>query len=571
MDSFLGSLAVADAYHDFDKHLVDSNLDILLEGLPSNNYLHITDDISKRIILLREKELKHFTLNTFSSEQLFSLLKDDKETFSIVNDALFGNKLIKYLGLTNDEEGVFYLLENIEFKCDSGNKQKEITASPGSTIILEDSFDSIIYYKRWDSNMRDINSCFYSNFNITLYFENSNPVMVFSNESITFKFTDPSIQNNKPSVSNVLKSTTTSKIEKQIAFQRKRSGDWLQVLSCVDIKRFEGLVYFCSNDRIPILYAITLGISTIYTNSGDYLAYKSPFQYKEIESNMSAEFERNVSVKHKVIQSINLFTYLSDRLLKKIIVIDEMSLSSAFRYLNLLNDFRHLINHREIFDKFRSEYNHEYTNNEKQIINNYVHWLDHNLHKYNSLDINSIIHFPYLLESYTDIKKKHLNLINLIRILWIGDITESKVLQTFVLKYIERFKETSSTPEYTETILNLAIEQFKLLTTGGGDGVEYKPIIKNVGETILDYLAHLLNFYCDSPNISKIEYEQNLSQANIDHIITDSSPLEFYLKLVERFVHKYKINVEAFSYLLKSIPSEYTPDSVSEIFKSLDP
>jgi hypothetical protein len=63
-----------------------------------------------------------------------------------------------------------------------------------------------------------------------------------------------------------------------MAFQRKRSGDWLQALSSADSNRLYTLpsgerkrltcpLYFCTEDRVAVAYSIALGLNTIYYNS----------------------------------------------------------------------------------------------------------------------------------------------------------------------------------------------------------------------------------------------------------------------------------------------------------------
>ncbi len=66
------------------------------------------------------------------------------------------------------------------------------------------------------------------------------------------------------------KATEKEREDYWIALQQKRSGDWLQVLSTFDTKRFQAVptgepIYLASMDRLCVAYGLCVGASMIYT------------------------------------------------------------------------------------------------------------------------------------------------------------------------------------------------------------------------------------------------------------------------------------------------------------------
>ena len=82
-------------------------------------------------------------------------------------------------------------------------------------------------------------------------------------------------------------STIDTKNSYFMALQQKRSGDWLQVLACLDRGRYKGLpsdieIFLVTHDRICLAYALIMGVNVVYSQFIENQCYLTYF-YKETE------------------------------------------------------------------------------------------------------------------------------------------------------------------------------------------------------------------------------------------------------------------------------------------------
>lgn len=98
-------------------------------------------------------------------------------------------------------------------------------------------------------------------------------------------------------------------------YQLKRSGDWLQVLACVNLhskilqgysnKKYSekdmGSVYFVTHDRIALAFALLNGINCIYTHASSFACYVFKAQDVGKEKNINLVKVRNITGEYQKI------------------------------------------------------------------------------------------------------------------------------------------------------------------------------------------------------------------------------------------------------------------------------
>lgn len=286
MDVTYSTLAFADAIHDFKNTAVSQlrNIQIGLPGLVlAVDRLISIFDIENTILDIFAARSNDIELLEFSTPaRLHKLLSDGNAGFGLIGDANGANKIIELL-----EKGLklYYIIRNRENLCDSANTPTHSHVTRG--IILNDINEPEISYPAWSSELC-MSSKFCSKYNFKLDYASSTTLVYKTSSSIfTIDMRFPtSNPNNRTNILRFITSATPENIS--IAFQRKRSGDWFQALSSLDVKRkyvvgdgtpakLNGPIYFCTEDRVAAAYSIALGANTIFVkkNTGQYFLYKN--------------------------------------------------------------------------------------------------------------------------------------------------------------------------------------------------------------------------------------------------------------------------------------------------------
>ena len=164
-------------------------------------------------------------------------------------------------------------------------EEEELTESGEYSVKvqnLEDSYAGDIVYKATDLSDSSIET-FYSIFNISLSpIDRSYKIPAIRVTYSKGGYSEPSdliFQNSKSDTSNTAKALgrrISSFLKRMVGadynayykmLQRKRSGDWLQVLACLDRKRFQMPdipIILCTQDIICAAYAYAMGVDVIF-------------------------------------------------------------------------------------------------------------------------------------------------------------------------------------------------------------------------------------------------------------------------------------------------------------------
>ncbi len=289
MDVTYSTLAFADAIHDF-KDLAIRHASTIQAGLPGRVLnihkliaTHMIENTLFDIIFNRANNMELLFL-TDTPDAIYNTLCAGYETFGLVSDANGANSLIEHL-----ESGTrpYYVVRNVENLCDSAVTPDLNYVTKG--IIMTNVVGNTVKYSRWDKTYC-ISSKFCSNHDYMMIAQNSSEVkyLVDLIYSETIDANQPLANpNNKSSIRDFI-SHSSNTADISVAFQRKRSGDWLQALSTLDTERhylhptgrFQKLrcpIYFCTEDRVAAAYALAIGVNTIYLNrrSTVHLLYKN--------------------------------------------------------------------------------------------------------------------------------------------------------------------------------------------------------------------------------------------------------------------------------------------------------
>lgn len=294
----LSSFAFADARHDFDRDRAGAFLTVLQESLPGH-ISWIPDEDSALDIATRLSGNALTPVSTDDANALFRTLGGSPDTpIAILCDSSFCVHLM-YL-LANNTIGKVYFIQNREVENDPGDNLKTSHIRVPFDV-LRDVHATDVYYPAYDSRNPTITTKLCSVFDVYMNLEDV--IFLFEDELVNImnyydgttelpQLIDKIGTHNYSNTELYQDPTTLHEI--QCAFLEKRAGDWLQTLSCVDRDReYEGsdgqrrnlknmVTYFCSSDRIPLAYALYLGISCIrkrisrVTKDVSYSYYKNP-------------------------------------------------------------------------------------------------------------------------------------------------------------------------------------------------------------------------------------------------------------------------------------------------------
>ncbi|NBP66091.1 MAG: hypothetical protein EBU66_15695 [Bacteroidetes bacterium] len=272
------------------KELVDSKFTKTLEvtGLTNNTYtiklLH--DSTGKYNIrnirkTIKTDEYKAF-FNISGSDPLNMLI--DAQTVTI--NELFGHAVA-------GPSGKIYVnnILNREVVNDPAPKtyDMKVFKNDGQAVykIKYDKDPRIITYSSFETSNNELNrNKFFSTLDLCISpldttTANSLPKVnldiIDKNKKIVHQTNDPHKTNNVATciayIKKLLGTTGDKHVKCSAFFQCKRSGDWLQALSCFDVGRqysdgkIQGKITLVTHDRILLWYALFMGINVIFTGS----------------------------------------------------------------------------------------------------------------------------------------------------------------------------------------------------------------------------------------------------------------------------------------------------------------
>lgn len=276
MEHVLASLAYLDAIHDFGDVARTFKPDIAA-SLPGE-ITELTDEEEALDKAATYSEtLAH--IDTEIPDEIFQNLGGTStRPVAIVCDSSFCAKLIT--SLQRNTIGQVYYVVNREILTDPGTNMK-----PKETDVLSiarDTDPNPIRYKHYTSDDILATPNLHSHFDIEL--THDGVCNTYNGETCIERVLDLS-DNEKNRVKKLINMSSDIQI-RQSGFLRKRAGDWLQALSCIDAERIytvqhrrtnlkECSVYFCSSDRVAIAFALLNDINCILKRGGSYYVYKS--------------------------------------------------------------------------------------------------------------------------------------------------------------------------------------------------------------------------------------------------------------------------------------------------------
>ena len=280
MENLLTSLAFCDAKHDFGDYAEMFRSEIA-DSLPGRIFEIGGEEEALSGASTYAETIK--PLEGITPNDLFLSLGGSAITpVAIVCDASFCSYLIKLL--KKNTIGQVYFVLNREVLNDPAS-----TGMPdegGALFIARDIDTKPIVYKKYTSDDIVKYPSLHSNFEFELAFNAKGKVITKTIQNRgDIEITEGSVPNE---VGEVLCTIFDkyNKVYTQSAFTRKRAGDWLQVLSCLDTKRvylinkipknLKGCkIYFCSSDRVAISFALYNDISCLLKRDNLYFVYNS--------------------------------------------------------------------------------------------------------------------------------------------------------------------------------------------------------------------------------------------------------------------------------------------------------
>lgn len=379
----ISTLAVADAIHDFDR-AAKSLLWLIQENLPG--FVHKLLAEEESIQYVEEITGRQFeNIHAISADAIFRKLGGTATTpIGIVCDASFCSDFVKHL-ITN-KIGKVYIIKNREGSNDQGTNP----LFKGHPIMYAtDIYNREIIYPAF-GNDNSIENKFGSHFELRL----SNTKLLIYIDGIEYDSFDFSENTKK----GVLEDMNTFHImlndiianqdvkfvwDAQIRFIQKRSGDFLQILSCADKKRLykiEGsdttlencIIYFCSGDRIPCAYSLAVGINTLYISGKGNKIYRN---MDDRDSKIEKDFQKLIDNKDNTIHNlewcITSYKDMVSKLMEKLKEIDTITslndikkyISYAFHYDCILGNYSRIGNEEDMLRKFMSNMEDPYFNN----------------------------------------------------------------------------------------------------------------------------------------------------------------------------------------------------------------
>lgn len=301
-DTFLNMLFSNTSFdairHDI-KNAPDSQIDLNESNILQHKYTvkllkkNNVSDINK---FIGEKSLTINDIRDFFKSDIINLLIDSSSI-----------KIMELISSLKTEENDKELFINLIFNRESINdpagkitnfkKIDPIVANKLKTDVLIDRGVSDILYMKSDPNLNKTplqRDKFFSkyDFNIApvMYRQNrlnsikskfvSTKVDVLNNSELVYPITDNKINNTIAKCWQMILCyfKDNNHLLASILFQAKRSGDWLQALSCLDTKRnygskstgkiddIKGVITLVTHDRILLAYSLYLGIDVLFTN-----------------------------------------------------------------------------------------------------------------------------------------------------------------------------------------------------------------------------------------------------------------------------------------------------------------
>jgi hypothetical protein len=317
----LSSLAMADARHDF-KHLATQFHSLLQESLPGTaEYIPDEDATLQYIINIRNPTLTIKPYDNNNTEyndynEIYKILTNSiSKSLAILCDASMCADFVRQL--SKNTIGNVYYINNREQENDGGPNISDPDKIKEFNIITDATKGNIYYYSYKNTNN------YFHKFGSIYDLSLSLTQLSVSDKRLTsnYNFKD----NKTPALSPKLDDLLTMHYEDMLEedtlrsihdiFIQKRSGDFLQVLSCFQKERLYKIdsvvknlkdceVYFCSTDRIAIAYAIYLGINCIRKvltpTISEMRIYSNTNTVKSM--NIIAEFNSHMLHKESILQ-----------------------------------------------------------------------------------------------------------------------------------------------------------------------------------------------------------------------------------------------------------------------------
>lgn len=314
-DEFLNFLSICDAIHDFKTEYpkVKRSFDVILKGLNCPSIR----EIDEKYITYTENSLIKDYLGEDDINHLIGKLEsngydDDIEIFDKpYNIKLLhiqrGGRVIKHLDRMtdiNERELIdFFGSETVNILYDAGinvlknfsevtkqrltinqviNREFMNDSASGKSTSEVETIDQLIDTEE-DPIVYDKSSMFNTKYKLTLDKLNIGRIKQMD---IDFTIKDKGevlyesqhgSWNSRPSCIDYLEK---SKYKADVIYQIKRSGDWLQALSCLDIMReYNGKKGVSDNiilmtfDRVLLIYALFLGLNVLFTNKDHEVIY----------------------------------------------------------------------------------------------------------------------------------------------------------------------------------------------------------------------------------------------------------------------------------------------------------
>jgi hypothetical protein len=288
MENLLTSLAFLDAVHDFKKLASETYKNVIGESLPGQIF-NIPN--KETAIEIASTYAEHIYNVGHDSNEIFTNLGGSATTpIAIVCDASFCSHIIREL--EKNTIGKVYFVINREVMLDPGNNMSSI-ADSNNLYVAKDVDRKTITYPKYVSPENDYVHKFkelHSKFDVSI--ENEDGKFIFTtklNNTLIESLKDIEINNSISNLKRIINSAASIDVIKS-CFLRKRSGDWLQILSCLDksrdylvngqVKKLRDcIIYFCSSDLIALSFALCCGVNCIIRRDSVYSVYRA----REIE------------------------------------------------------------------------------------------------------------------------------------------------------------------------------------------------------------------------------------------------------------------------------------------------